>query len=116
MCNSNRINLRHNNFLDGTATGNCNGGSIIGRGVHTNVEGDSYTSKLDVNVSTALNGTSVRCSLSSGAGITVVGEATIMIISGNCSISICHAGTFGRVPHNHGFIIRTSFPFSISIF
>ena len=57
------IALIHSQFGDGTPTGECDGGSIVVRGVSVvNDTGvNCYISELSFNASSDLNGTTVEC-------------------------------------------------------
>ena len=70
----NEISLRHSLFNASGASGSCSSGAITAESV--GVVDNCYTSTLMVNVSPALNGTTVECTLSS---VRVVGSRTILI-------------------------------------
>ena len=58
-CSSGEIRLRHSNFVG--AVGSCNDGAINGTGVTLN--GNQYTSRLDVIMTAELVGRTVTCSV-----------------------------------------------------
>ena len=53
------ILLRHSTFLDRRAYGSCNDGSIVARGI--SIEGNHYTSQLNVTVTPDIAGTTIVC-------------------------------------------------------
>ena len=69
-CNGDIITLIHSQFNTSGSSGTCNSGAI------TAEVDNCYTSRLMVTVSSALNGTTVECTLS---GVRVVGSCTIPI-------------------------------------
>ena len=76
-CAGNTITLLHNFF---TASGGdvkmCNDGAIVARSV--GVEGNNYTSQLNINVTYELGGETVMCAYDDGtSGNTVQFEAII---------------------------------------
>ena len=72
---SNVISLGHSLFNSSTGvTGTCTNGAITAESV--GIVDTCFTSRLIVNVSSALNETTVECSLS---GVRVVGSHTILI-------------------------------------
>lgn len=76
----NDISLRHTKFRTQTAFGECNNGSISGRGV--SVIGNSYTSQLNVTVSSNLSGKTVECVYDDGLTTTTIGNSSMLITSG----------------------------------
>ena len=82
QCVGNKILLRHSQFTapQGT-TGECNSNSamIIGRSLR--VEGDCYTSQLNVTVGPSLNNQTVECAYS-GGGTSLIGSSIIDISRG----------------------------------
>ena len=82
QCVGNRIVLRHSQFtsLEG-ATGECNSGLVMIAGHSLRVEGDCYTSQLNITVSSSLNSQTVECAYSGGE-TSVVGSSTIDIMRG----------------------------------
>ena len=57
-CAGDAITLIHQNFIDGTIRG-CNDGDIVGQSV--GVDGEFYTSQLNVTISAGLNSKTVVC-------------------------------------------------------
>ena len=74
MCTATEISLTHGTFL--VAIGDCNSGDLIARGVEIN--NDSYTSRLDVRLSSELIGKSVSCSVDNQMTVVTVGTETIL--------------------------------------
>ena len=71
----NGITLGHSLFnTSGGASGTCNSGGLIAESV--SVVDNCFTSRLMLTVSSALNGTTVECTLS---GVRVVGSRTLLI-------------------------------------
>ena len=77
---TNEIVLRHSQFAVGGASGDCNNGAIVGQSV--GVEGNRFTSQLNVTVSTSLNNKTVQCAYDSGVQMNTVDEASLNVISG----------------------------------
>ena len=72
----NEILLRHNNFQ--IATGECNNGAISGYSIE-NVD-NSFTSCLDVRLSTNLQGRTINCSVDDGIGSVIpIGTKTLTV-------------------------------------
>ena len=72
---ANGIPLSHSSFnTSGGASGTCTNGAITAETVR--VVDNCYTSRLMVTVSSALNGTTVECTLS---GVIAVGSRTLLI-------------------------------------
>ena len=84
---ANEIYLRHSSFnTSGGVTDTCNSGAITAESV--GVVDNCYTSRLMVNVSVGLNGTTVECTLS---GVIVVGSRTILIAgTGKYTTAVSH--------------------------
>ena len=61
-CTGGEIILRHSAFL--TAVGLCNNGAIVARGI--GVEGNNYTSQLNVAFTPDIGGKSIVCAYDSG--------------------------------------------------
>ena len=79
ICSGNEdITLLHTRFGDGSAAGECNGGSIVARGV--SVVDDTgvpcYISELSFNASSDFNGRTVECSRD---GVDTIGTDTLRI-------------------------------------
>ena len=74
--------LRHSQFTapQGT-TGECNSGLITITGRSLRVEGDCYTSQLNVTVGPSLNNQTIECAYS-GGGASVIGSSIIDISRG----------------------------------
>ena len=72
------ITLLHARFGDGSAPGECDGGSIVGRGVSVvNDTGvNCYISELSFNASSDLNGRTVECSRD---GVATIDTDTVRI-------------------------------------
>ena len=84
---ANRISLGHSLFSTSRATGTCTNGAITAESV--GVVDNCYTSRLMVTASSALNGTTVECTLS---GVRVVGSRTILI-AGTGKLSLLFGNT-----------------------
>ena len=84
MCGGNEIILRHNDF-EGSVR-ECNNGAIAGYG--TQIDGDCYTSRLDVTLSPELNGRTVTCSVDDGNNVMSMGTRTLMITTGKRDTNI----------------------------
>ena len=84
QCESSNILLRHSRFTSPQgATGTCNNGGVTGRSL--GVEGDRYTSQLNITVSFNLNSQTVQCAHDDGQTLTTVGSDTIVITTGTKS-------------------------------
>ena len=59
----------------------CSGGAIIGHGI--DVEGNCYTSQLNVTVDTSMDGKSVECFYNNGTFANLIGNSSVAITSGN---------------------------------
>lgn len=80
-CTQNEIILRHSEFDQvGGTTGECNGGAISG--ISIGVEGNCYSSQLDLSVTPELHNKSVTCLLMSSGVTTPVGSVSIIVASG----------------------------------
>ena len=79
-CTSNEIVLRHANFVPRTSE-SCNGENIIGES--TGVDGTCYSSRLNVTVSSDLNGQTIGCYGNSNASMIQIGENSLSILAGN---------------------------------
>ena len=76
----NQIILRHTNS---SQSFQCNGGSIEGHLLSIN--GDHYTSQLNVTVVNGINNKTVLCTHTSDTAVSaIIGKATIFVISGRC--------------------------------
>ena len=73
-CRNNDISLIHSRFESGTATGECNNGSIVGQSIK--VEGNCYTSQLNITVSSDMIGKNIDC-VHDNLAETVIGTLTI---------------------------------------
>ena len=82
QCVGNKIVLRHSQFTapQGT-TGECDSNSIMIIGRSLRVEGDCYTSQLNVTVGPSLNNQTVECAYS-GGGTSLIGSSIIDISRG----------------------------------
>ena len=84
---SNVISLSHSLFNTTGMSGTCTSGAITAESV--GVVDNCYTSRLMVTVSSALNGTTVECTLS---GVRVVGSRTLLI-AGTGKLSLLFGNT-----------------------
>ena len=84
-CSAGEISILHSSFVG--IAGSCNNGAIIGRGVTLN--GNQYTSHLDVVLSDELVGRTVTCSVDDGN----------LNLIGNMSLTINNTSEFGQ---HHG--------------
>ena len=75
VCPDNDISIRHSNFVG--REGSCNNGAIIGQGVTLN--GNQYTSRLDVIMSEELVGRTIICSVDDGINLNQIGNTTLAI-------------------------------------
>ena len=76
--NKHEIVLLHSRFTsesEDEAFGECNDGAIVGRGLR--VENNSYTSQLNVTLTSDLAGESIECVHDDGINITKVGSLNI---------------------------------------
>ena len=89
QCVGNRIVLRHSQFSapQGT-TGECNSNSVMITGRSLRVEGDCYTSQLNVTVGPSLNNQTVECAYS-GGGTSLIGSSIIDISRGKSYKLFC---------------------------
>ena len=71
-CPSREILLTNRDFGTPTAFGVCNDGRIFGRGL--SIDGDRYTSELNVTFQTMLESRTVVCSVDNGTHSTEVGR------------------------------------------
>lgn len=78
MCTAGEITLTHIRFT--TASGFCNGtgGAIVAQGLVIN--GNAYTSQLNVTMSAGLVGRTVTCTLD-GNELTQIGNDTLQLTS-----------------------------------
>ena len=79
FCQGSEITLRHAEFVDKTAVGECNNGGIVGRGIR--VDGNIHTSHLSITLTPEVIGKTVNCSFDDGSGnipITI-GQLTLMV-------------------------------------
>ena len=64
-CSPDEIQLRHSQFESGSATGGCNNGRIIARGINktSDSDGDKFISQLTIQlgVNDSLDGRTVEC-------------------------------------------------------
>ena len=82
------IVLLHNRFLDGIA-GSCNNGAIVVRSL--SVQGDNYTSQLNVTVTSDTAGKTIECASDNGVNITLFFSTVIPAITGLSScIATCN--------------------------
>ena len=77
---NNEILLRHTLIASRTASGTCNNGAIVGRGVGE--EDNVYTSQLNVTVSSDLNSQTIECAYDDGTRTNVVSTTVITVLSG----------------------------------
>ena len=77
MCNSNEITLLHNRFNKLTkVNGTCNNGSITAESIEVN--GNNFTSQLNVTFDSFLIGKTVVCVHDDGTNTSVVANYTII--------------------------------------
>ena len=75
------ITLRHSQFESpGGVYDECSDGHIVGRSLA--VEGNCYTSQLNVTVSDSFNNKTVTCTHNSGTGMSIIGVSTLTIVQG----------------------------------
>ena len=77
---NNEILLRHTLIASRTASGACNNGAIVGRGLGE--EDNVYTSQLNVTVSSDLNSQTIECAYDDGIRTNVVFTTVITVLSG----------------------------------
>ena len=77
-CPLREIVLRHNQFVD--SKGTCSDGAIVAQGASVN--DNCYTSRLNVTLSSSLNGESIVCAHHSSTGTTVIGTFLVNVTSG----------------------------------
>ena len=77
-CPLREIVLRHSQFL--TQSGTCSGGAIVAQGL--SVVNSCFTSRLNLTLSSSLNGKSIKCALHNSSGTTVLGTIFVNITSG----------------------------------
>ena len=75
----NEIILQHREFNSGTVK-TCNSGRIVGRS--SSVTNECYTSRLDVNISTELEGREVKCWYENTSATTKIGSSVISLMRG----------------------------------
>ena len=63
----NEILLLHSRFLHSGTSGSCNNGSIVARGL--SVDGNNFTSQLNVTVTPVIGGKTITCGGDHGAYI-----------------------------------------------
>ena len=72
------ITLFHSQFgVPGAARAVCNFGAVVGYNI--GVENNCYTSKLDISVSSGLNGRTVECIADDGVRETLINTSTLLI-------------------------------------
>ena len=69
-CRNNDISLINSRFESGTATGECNNGSIVGQSINC------YTSQLNITVSSDMIGKNIEC-VHDNSTETIIGTLTI---------------------------------------
>ena len=72
------IVLRHSQFID--SKGVCSNGAILARGI--SVDGNCYTSRLNVTLSSSLNGETITCAHHNSTGTTIIGNFLVNVTSG----------------------------------
>ena len=77
------ITLRHIDFP--FERGICNNGAVIGQGVEVN--NNCYTSQLTIFLTPDLDQRTVQCSVDTGASVTVMGVAQLLLTTGIICIS-----------------------------
>ena len=79
------ITLFHSEFgVPGAARGVCNFGAVVGYNI--GVENNCYTSKLDVSVSSGLNGRTVECILDDRVTETLINTSTLFITTSTFTV------------------------------
>ena len=72
------VALFHSQFRDpGATSGKCNNGAVVGYNI--GVENNCYTSKLDILISSGLNGSTVECIVDDVTTNTVINMSTLVI-------------------------------------
>ena len=80
-CAGNEITLIHYRFDDGRGTyGVCNNGTIVARSL--SVEGNNYTSQLNVTITSDTAGSTIECTSDNGIRIKHIFTLTIPIVTG----------------------------------
>ena len=74
------IILFHTDFASGTAFDTCLDGAVVGRGL--GLEDDSYTSVLNVLVTSNLDGKIIQCEYDDGRRTTVVNTTILRLTTG----------------------------------
>ena len=79
---SNEIILRHSLYTTESGTsGGCNGGAIVGQSLGVN--GNCYTSQLNVTIGNSLISTrTVQCTYYGNTKVTVIDESSLTVVSG----------------------------------
>ena len=73
---NNELLLLHRRFtLEGGTSEECNNGDIVGESLR--VEGNSYTSRLNVTLTSDMIGRSIACVVDTGTTSTVIGSLLI---------------------------------------
>ena len=78
--NENPITLRHDRFAGSGTSRICNSGNIVGRSL--NETNGCYTSLLEVNAKTEMNGQTVSCIHDNGRSSSVIGSIVISVTTG----------------------------------
>ena len=71
------INLRHTQFASNSAVGRCMNGAVIGRG--TEIDGNLYTSQLNISVTSSVIGKPIHCDHYDGISQTNVGTTSLTL-------------------------------------
>jgi hypothetical protein len=65
-CQQNAILLQHHQFTTGGSTGTCNNGAIVGQSL--GVQGNNYTSQLNVTITPETTGKTITCAYDAFTG------------------------------------------------
>ena len=85
-CPSREILLTNRDFGTPTAFGVCNDGDIFGRGL--SMDGDCYTSELNVTFEPTLQDRTIICSVDNGTDASEVDREKLRASTGEITISV----------------------------
>ena len=80
---NNEITLRHSQFNDANYGGTCNNDSIVAQSYK--IEGDKYTSKVHVRITSDLLGKTINCSHDNGIDPKLIGSYLFHLSGKQCS-------------------------------
>ena len=89
-CQQNEIRLRHSQYINSQATGDCNDGTIVARGVR--ISGSYYTSQLTLVVEEEMVNETIGCIHSDiqGNKISTAGQRMLDLTpDGKLFVSLC---------------------------